>query len=207
MAAMQRRLHPRVRLRLPARLRWSAPLGQRREECETANVSRGGLLIAARSALGPGHPLWVTFPFDSEDPGAQPETVARVVRCTQTSLFSWNVAIQFEVANLHSPKKIGSLFSSTVKTNGNGSRNLMALPIRVRPPDVPWHEETMTVEVSPSRLKFRTNREYRSGEKLLVSFATKSDAPWSGDAEWETEITSIEARAGCETLQVTVRRK
>src|SRR5262250_1435138 len=77
---MQRRQYARVRLRLSARLRWSAPLGQRIEHCETINASRGGLLVACHEAHSPGHPLWVTFPFDVEASALQPEVLARVLR-------------------------------------------------------------------------------------------------------------------------------
>ena len=99
--AMQRRQHPRVRLRLPARLRWSAPLGQRTDQCETVNVSKGGLLLACNEGHGVGHPLWVTIPYDAQAAGAQPETVARVVRCWpagEERSLPWNVAMHFEGA-------------------------------------------------------------------------------------------------------------
>src|SRR5262245_66268202 len=100
---MQRRQHPRARLRLPARLRWSAPLGQRVEECVTINASRGGLLVECQEAHGPGHPLWVTFPFDSEASSMQPEVSARVVRSEeqkQSQHQSWTVALEFDRPNV-----------------------------------------------------------------------------------------------------------
>src|SRR5262249_37390582 len=95
---MQRRQHPRVRLRMPARLRWSAPLGQCIEQCETINASRGGLLLACGEAPSAGHPLWVTFPFDPEARGMQPEVLARVVRSVPTgeAETQWKVGLQFE---------------------------------------------------------------------------------------------------------------
>lgn len=206
-AAMQRRLHPRVRLQLPARLRWSAPLSQQTEQCETVNVSRGGLLVACLQAHPPGHPLWVAFPFDAVGSGAQPESIARVLRCEKNgraSSFSWNVAIHFDGIGVRRPRS--NLQHDSRQPNGNGSRNSIALPIRVRPVHVPWHEETMTTEVSPDKLRFQTNREYEFGARLMVSFAAATDSPWNGDSEWETEVTGIEMEAGSESLQVTVRR-
>jgi len=89
--------------------------------------------------------------------------------------------------------------------NGNG--NGVALPVHVRQLHIPWFEETMTVEVARDQLKFRTNREYHLGERLIISFAARSDAPWSGDGEWETEVVAIEMESGNDTLQVTVRKK
>jgi hypothetical protein len=78
---MDSREHRRVRMRLPARLRWTTPFGQKTELCETINVSRGGLLISAREPHSAGLPLWVTFPYDSSLSDGQPETLAWVVRC------------------------------------------------------------------------------------------------------------------------------
>jgi len=206
---MQRRLHPRVRLQLPARLRWSAPFGQQTEECRTRNVSRSGLLLESSQSLRPGHPLLVTFPFDPENAGALGESVARVVRCTKSgdgNPARWNLAIEFAGLPAHAkraaPGRPGSLFR-----NGNGHGHDVALPIRVRPKTIPWHEDAMTIEVSPDQLKFQTNREYEFGERLMIAFATPRDNPWSGDGESETEVVGIETSAGIDSLQVTVSRK
>jgi len=203
---MQRRQYPRVRLRLSARLRWSAPLGQRIEHCETINASRSGLLVACHEAHAPGHPLWVTFPFDAEASAMQPEVLARVLRrdaVGQGSLEGWAVALQFEQPGIF-PGRNGGNRGMAKK---NGAERSVALPIRVRPPNVPWHEEAMTFEVAPGKVKFVTHREYAFGERLLVSFAVRSDAPWSGDLEWEGEVTGIEMDANSDSVTVTVRRK
>ena len=78
---MDTRKHRRVRLRLPARLRWTAPLGQRVETGETIDVSRSGLLVSTKVPHAPGVSLWVTFPYDASGANGQPEVLARVVRC------------------------------------------------------------------------------------------------------------------------------
>jgi hypothetical protein len=80
---MDSRKHRRVPMRLPARLRWSTPFGQKIELCQTINVSRGGLLVFLREAHSAGVPLWITFPFDASLSDGQPETLASVVRCEQ----------------------------------------------------------------------------------------------------------------------------
>jgi hypothetical protein len=77
---MDRREHHRVQLRIPARLRWTTPFGQMTEQCETLNVSRGGLLVPCKENHAAGISLWVTFPFDASLPFGQPEILARVVR-------------------------------------------------------------------------------------------------------------------------------
>jgi len=77
---MDRREHHRVQLRLPARLRWTTPFGQRTEVCTTVDVSRAGMLVPCREPHAEGMPLWVTFPFDASLTYGQPEVLARVVR-------------------------------------------------------------------------------------------------------------------------------
>jgi hypothetical protein len=79
---MDRREHHRVQLRLPARLRWTTPFGQKTEVCTTVDVSRGGMLVPCREPHAEGMPLWVTFPFDASLTVGQPELFARVVRVT-----------------------------------------------------------------------------------------------------------------------------
>ena len=77
---MDRRAHHRVQLRLPARLRWTTPLGQKTEVCHTVNVSRSGALVPCQEAHAEGRSLWVTFPYDAAISSAQPEVLAKVVR-------------------------------------------------------------------------------------------------------------------------------
>jgi hypothetical protein len=77
---MDRREHHRVQLRIPARLRWTTPLGQTTELSETLNVSRGGLLVPCKEYHAPGTPLWITFPYNATQPFGQPEVLAHVVR-------------------------------------------------------------------------------------------------------------------------------
>jgi hypothetical protein len=181
-------------------------LGQRIEQCETVNASRGGLLVECYEAHVAGLSLWVTFPFDADASTTQPEVLARVLRSAEASEGNgerWAVALQFE--------RPGSLPGHNGKTSGiakkNGAGRNIALPIRVRQPNVPWHEEAMTFEVAPGKVKFVTNREYAFGERLLISFDARSDAPWSGDEEWEGEVTGIEMDANSDSVTITVRRR
>lgn len=146
--------------------------------------------------------MWVTFPFDPEASMAQPEVRARVVRreaASEATAERWAMALQFEPA-------AGLPANNGGSARKNGARNI-ALPIRVRSPNIPWHEEAMTFEVAPGKVKFVTNREYAFGERLLISFDARSDAPWSGDEEWEGEVTGIEMDANSDSVTVTVRRK
>src|ERR1700722_5855017 len=99
---MDRRDYHRVQLRLPARLRWTTPFGQKTEVCTTVDVSRAGMLVPCREPHAEGMPLWVTFPFDSSLIVGQPEVLARVVRSV--------VVVRDEVAG-------------AMKKNGNGNGN------------------------------------------------------------------------------------
>jgi hypothetical protein len=165
------------------------------------------LLLACKEKHGVGHPLWVTIPFDPENAGAQPESLVRVVRCERCGDGGdpgWNVAMEFEGVSGGKSRGDGNL-DARKKQNGKGTA--LALPIRVRPASVPWHEEAMTVEVWRDKLQFVTNREYSFGERLLVAFASQGELPWGADGEWETQVTGIEMQAGSESIRVTVRKK
>ena len=152
------RAYRRVRIRLPARLRWPSPFGQKIELAETMDVSRGGLLLSSRELQAPGVPLWVTFPYDASLREGQPEGPARLVRCKQLSMspFVYSLAIQFEA-------------QARPVSNGNGARRdperrgsprrWLAIPIRVRLENVPWFEEAMSLDFSPRGMRFRGQRE------------------------------------------------
>ena len=78
---MDSREHRRVRMRLPVRLRWTTPFGQKIELGETIDVSRGGLLVSTTARHDSGVTLWVTFPYDASLGDGQPEMSAQIVRC------------------------------------------------------------------------------------------------------------------------------
>jgi len=80
---MDTREHRRVRMRLPVRMRWTTPLGQKIELGETIDVSRSGLLVSTKESHTAGITLWVTFPYDASLSDGQPEILARVARCNE----------------------------------------------------------------------------------------------------------------------------
>jgi hypothetical protein len=80
---MESRQHRRVRMRLPVRLRWTTPFGQKIELAETIDVSRNGLLVSTQESHVAGVTLWATFPYDSSLSDGQPEILARVARCDE----------------------------------------------------------------------------------------------------------------------------
>src|SRR5258708_802862 len=80
---MDSRQHRRVRMRLPVRLRWTPPFGQKIELGETIDVSRNGLLVSTKESHTPGVTVKVTFPYDASLSNGQPEILARVARCNE----------------------------------------------------------------------------------------------------------------------------
>jgi hypothetical protein len=82
---MDSRQRRRVRMRLPVRLRWTTPFGQKIELVDTIDVSRSGLLVSTKEPHSPGMMAWATFPYDASLFDGQPEIPARVVRCDEVS--------------------------------------------------------------------------------------------------------------------------
>lgn len=80
---MDSRQRRRVQMRLPVRLRWTTPFGQKIELVETVDVSRSGLLVSTKEPHAPGTTVWATFPYDASLSDGQPEILARVVRCDE----------------------------------------------------------------------------------------------------------------------------
>ena len=307
---MDRREHHRVQLRLPARLRWTTPFGQKTEVCASVDVSRGGMLVPCREPHAEGATLWVTFPFDASLTVGQPEVLARVVRAV--------VAVRADATSVAGKKKNGNGnghgdgHGNGHRANGNGSNGhggngngnghkngngnghhgdgaavfrspsateaaaiesarqvsddhadvvdetsgaeergvevapaeefltLLALrfeidparqraaahaivplrdverraaprrpfvvPVRVRTEQMPWFEETMTIDCSSDGLRFRSNREYARGEFLFVSFEGAATSPWLGVTESLLRVVRIESEPDVAELRVAVCR-
>lgn len=77
---MNLRGYGRAPLRLPVRMRWTTPFGQKTEIAESLDASRSGLCIVAKSEHELGTCVWITFPYDETLLDGQPEVPARVVR-------------------------------------------------------------------------------------------------------------------------------
>lgn len=216
---MDSRRHRRVRLRLPVRLRWTAPLGQRVESGVTMDASRSGLLVSTNVPHAPGVSLWVTFPYDSAAVGEpQPEVLARVIRCQavpESNGFG-NAKEKIPAASVSDFKRLANpdtrvralgvndgaanfavalQFDGKFKMPSNGNahrreperraspRRALAVPVRVRPEQIPWFEEAMSIDFSSQGMRFRSHREYELGQFLKIAFAESAVTPWSGSAE------------------------
>lgn len=234
---MDRREHHRVQLRIPARLRWTTPFGQKTEICDTLNVCRGGVLVPCKEAHAPGMPMWVTFPYDASVAYGQPEIMARVVRVgiaersvapekggegrsatngngsgaasehaaaeNGAGVYVPSAALRFEIAPKHASN--GNGHRREVERRGS-ARSHLALPIRVRPENVPWFEETMSLDVSNDALRFLSSREYEPGQHLIVSFEAAAASPWPPASEFRSVVVRVERMPQSAALAVTVYR-
>lgn len=202
---MVSRAYRRARMRLPARLRWTSPFGQKIELAETMDVSRGGLLLSSMELHAPGVPLWVTFPYDASFREGQPEVPARVVRSEGSSAapLPFSLAISFEG-------------QARFVSNGNGarrdpgrrqsSRRSLAMPIRVRPENVPWFEEAMSLDLSPRGMRFRSRREYATGDLLRIALEDASSTSWPGSGEFRAKVVRVSPSGDGVALDVSVCR-
>lgn len=159
---VEQRRYVRVSLQLPVRLRWVGPLRQTTEVTETLDVSRGGLMVYRPEPCAEGATVWVTFPFDPEASGGQPETPARVVRVRTTPTGGNLIGLEFELAK-RAVRSVGGFNRRAAE------RMPLAVPVSVWMGDLPWPEETMTVDVSETGLMFRSARQYQVGEIVRVA--------------------------------------
>jgi hypothetical protein len=213
---MDRREHHRAKLRLPARLRWTGPFGQKTELCETLNISRSGMLVPCEEFHAAGVSLWVTFPYDASLPDGQPEVVARVVRSTRAGEFAPGYAVRNADVCPQPAAALHFEVAPHAGANGNGHfaeherraspRRRLALPMHARLEDVPWFEEAMTVDVSAEGVLFLGSREYQAGQYLLVSFGASAFAPWPAAGEFRCVVVHVEFVSRSSALAVGIRR-
>jgi hypothetical protein len=212
---MDRREHHRAQLRLPVRIRWNTPFGQKTEVRKTFDISRGGLLVPCEEAHALGVPLWVTFPYDASMGDGQPEIMAKVVRVSSHGHTNGNRSNE-DSAN-HQAMAMHFALPTRAASNGNGHRQgrerreaprrPLAIPVRVRLESMPWFEEAMTIDISANGLRFLSSREYQIGERLLVSFEPVASAAWASSAECSAQVVRIEAVPETAALAVSVSRQ
>ncbi len=190
---LERRRHPRAQLHLPVRLRWLGPLRTVLEITLTLNTARDGLLFHRPDDCPVNARAWVTLPFDSEDPGTQPEMPARVVRVRQTSN-GHLIALRFEMVAHRD-----GVFN--LRERRSSPRVPLSVPIRVRADGAPWCEETMTLDVSRGGARLETSRLYAYGEPLRVELRC---GKWARAGEIPAQIERVEAIPGVVEQRVAI---
>jgi PilZ domain len=196
----ERRRHPRVQLNLPVRLRWQTPLGHLTEVTETLEVSRGGLLLRRREPCRVHAMLWVTFPYDSTLPLGQLETPARVARVEDLPSKGYLMAMEFE-----EPLRSAARGGASGAERRRQERVPLALPIRVRPADSPWPEETMTMDITEEGVHFWTTRLYSVGDAVRISLPGGSlPSRWITTAELPARVVRVVCRPGSIEQEVAV---
>ena len=212
---MDRREHHRAQLRLPVRIRWNTPFGQKTEVCKTLNISRGGLLVPCGETHAPGVPLWVTFPYDSSVGDRQPEMLAKVVSVRPAS--NGNGSKPALTGSTDNAVGLHFALPFHPEHNGNGHgrererrdspRRPLAVPVRVRLEHIPWFEEAMTMDISTHGLRFLSSREYQKGDRLRVSFEPTATGPWPTGSETAARVIRIEVLPENAALAVTILRE
>src|SRR5262249_61527753 len=81
----------------------------------------------------------------------------------------------------------------------------LALPIRVRPADSLWPEETMTMDITEDGVRFWTTRLYSVGDDLRI-FSPRGSLPsrWITTAELPARIVRVTSRPGSIAQEVAV---
>ena len=108
--------------------------------------------------------------------------------------------------------------SAQAHTGGNGDshrreferrripRRTLAVPVRVRPQDIPWFEEAMVIDYSAKSMRFRSQREYAPGDHLKIAFEDATSAPWHGSREFLSEVVRVSPVPESIALEVSVCR-
>ncbi len=156
------------------------------EIARTMDTARDGLLFYRPEECPVNVRVWVTLPFDSGDPGTQPETPGRVARVHYTPRGGHLVALHFERPLVHN----GEFHFTERRTS---PRVPLSVPIRVRTGINPWAEDTMTLDVADGGARLETVRLYSPGDVLRVKL---SCGKWAGVGEIRAEVERVEAISG-----------
>jgi len=200
---MERRKYSRARLRLPARIRWLAPFGLREEVQQTEDVSRGGLKVPLSVPALAGTHLWVSFPYDSTLPESQPEMLLRATRCEPRKGGGAMLAGRFETL---AARGAASDRRPALAERRASRRVRLSLPVRVRLENLPWFEETMTLDVSAEGLRFLSCREYERERTVFVSFQGTPPGAWNTGGEVRAVVARSDEVWGPGELAISVFR-
>jgi hypothetical protein len=135
-------------------------------------------------------PVWVTFPYDSENETLEPEIPGRVARCQLTAEGVHAIGIRFErrrslfmrFDRRQNPRIPIALLVRVIQTECDGSGEGLGQIA------TPWPEETMTVDVSPAGFLFCSLRVYAADQCLSVSLP---DGRWLEGNERRARVVRV----------------
>lgn len=113
------------------------------------------------------------------------------------------VAVQFEE---HADGQWNGHAARSEPERRDSPRRALAVPLRVRPAQIPWFEEAMTIDFSAKSLRFRSHREYAVGEELQIKFADSTRKPWLGNGEFSSKVVRVAPATDTFALDVSVCR-
>jgi hypothetical protein len=117
------------------------------------------------------------------------------------------VAVQFESRNGNRPRGASNGDFDRKELERRGTpRHALAVPIHVRPQEIPWFEEAMTIDYSAKSMRFRSHREYQLGDHLKIAFEKSVSAPWTGASEFLSEVVRVAPTPESIALEVSVCR-
>lgn len=117
------------------------------------------------------------------------------------------VAAPFVLAmHLLGPARTNGNRTRPVRERRGSPRRFLAVPIRVRPEQVPWFEETVSLDFSARGMRFRSDREHTEGEVLAITFEAPSPARWPGPVEFRAKVVRVFPPADGAWLDVGVCR-
>jgi len=137
------------------------------------------------------------------------ETASTVERGVEVALgeeFLTLVALRFEIAPARQAALAHAIVPLRDVERRAAQRRPFVVPVRVRTEQMPWFEETMTIDCSSDGLRFRSNREYVRGEFLFVSFEGAETSPWLGVTESLLRVVRVESELDVAELRVAVCR-
>jgi len=163
------RQRSRVRMSLPVRVRQIYPPRDAVELAVTLDVSRNGVRFRSADYYILHSTVWVTMNYKPQEVAPDSEFPATVVRIVKNPDGGYDVALQFHSGRADRMEKPASdagagTITSSERRNKNRVRTTMS--IRVRSGDAA--EESLTVNVSPTGVLFRSSRQYTNGQTVWI---------------------------------------
>jgi len=146
----------------------------------TLNAGRAGMLLISARARTIGSRVWITFPCEAGAVSVEPETPARVARCSAEGATLFAIGVEFverapaEIECLYPDRRRFqraplALYLRIVQTKSARTNSASGSSLAL------WPDEVMTIDLSQSGLLFCSTRVYFLRQGLSI---TLSDGCW-----------------------------